>query len=154
MNNGDLKRFYANEPSSKTEEDFARKSDLTTIEANPEGDATEVLSKVQIGNTIYSVPAPNSDLSVATVTFIVDEGLTVAMPLAVCFDSESLTGILPVVGVTDSTGEVLIPLYKGKFYTGTDDNVSVTVTGDIEYDDGSLTISGDGTVTISSVSEG
>ena len=154
MKNGDLKRFYPDEPGSKTNEDFVRKEDMPTLEANPEGEATEVLSKLQIGSTIYSVPTPSSDLSVATVTFTVDEGLTVAMPLAVCFDSESLTGILPVVGVTDSTGEVLIPLYKGKFYTGTDDNVSVTVTGDIEYDDGSLTISGDGTVTISSVSEG
>lgn len=59
MNNGDLKRFYANEPSTKAEEDFARKSDLTTIEANPEGEATASLSKIEIGDTVYAVSSEN-----------------------------------------------------------------------------------------------
>ena len=158
MNNGDLKRFYANEPSSKAEEDFARKKDLTTIEANPEGEATEVLSKVQIGNTIYSVPAGNSDFSTATVSITIEAGLAVNMPMAICYDIEgTLVGLACVATLEAGDGtaqEVVVPLYKGSYMTATDDEVAIEVTGDIECVDNSLNITGDGTISITSVSEG
>ena len=156
MKNGDLKRFYPDEPSSKTSEDFVRKEDMPTLEANPEGEATELLTKLSINNTIYALPSVNSDFSVANVSITIESGLTVNIPMAICYDIEgSLVGLVCLAELTgDGTAqELVIPLYKGSYFTATDDEVTIEVTGDIECVDNSLAITGDGTISITSTAD-
>lgn len=86
----------------------------------------------------------SSDFSTATVTLINETklGLTLA-------HIDNTTGIEPEMG---QSGEYEVVLYKGKavgLFTSPNRNLSVT--GDISYDDddGTIFITGDGTITIS-----
>ena len=87
----------------------------------------------------------SSDFSTAEVTVVVAEAESADITI-VCIDNNSLIVDMAVVSTTYS-----VPLYKGECIWLANSPYTYSISGDASYDDdnGTITITGNGTITIS-----
>lgn len=107
----------------------------------------EAMNKIEQG--IANASGGSSDFSTATVTIVNNSGMPIAVfgAIATEEDDEFFTIHNWSVFASDT---IQVVMYKGLAYGGLDGSFStVNTTGDISWNGDTLTITGDGTITIS-----
>lgn len=87
----------------------------------------------------------SSDFTTATITVIANKKGTIYAPIVV--DGED-SYVCQLLKLDAGENALLIALYKGLAYGTIEDAIDATVTGDVEYEDGDIAVSGDGTVNV------
>lgn len=146
--------------------DIVTAANLSSIERGVSAVAEEYTPTTWAnGNTVTAAALNNiergivdggsSDFSTATVTVMnnIIDSAPIYIPMV--FSEDGTNAIVVADAVESGESVFVIPLYKGAaFLIALDDIGTLTTTGDVEYDDGTFIVTGDGTITISSSSGG